>query len=287
MFLGNNPSRADTLYIDDYQDLLAYFERVGFTPENWRNGNREVPNFTFIKVPESWRSRTVHEIDVKTKKLLFFRALAGPALKANGAVMAEREKMLSILNSDNQTSDDKAWLIDIALRYRVIKEKPDQLSAAQTTELKNRVDIIPLSLILAQSAEESGWGTSRFAAEGNSLFGQWTWGPNSMKPKQQRTELGDYGLAAYDTVLDAVKAYISNLNSHDAYAQVRAIRTKMRDAGEDVRGEPMADGLLRYSERGQKYIDGIKAIMRVNKLAETDFAHLAAGEEVLIVRTVE
>ncbi len=282
-----NAATAEILYMNSYKDLVAFFESKGFTAERWRDGSREVPNFIFDKVGENWRTRTVHEIDVKTKKLLFFRALASPALKANLLVTEQREKLLALLDAQNPSAEEIDWLWQLAIRYRVVKEKSENLKDDQITELLKRVDIVLLSLLLAQSAEESGWGTSRFTAEGNSLFGQWTWGPNSMKPKQQRTELGDYGLAAYDTVLDAIKAYIFNLNVGGAYVELRDIRAGMRDAGEDVRGLPMVEGLSKYSERGQDYIDGIKAIMRVNKLDTTDFAYLADEEEVHIIQRVE
>lgn len=279
---------AEILYVDDYTDVEAYFERVGFTIKRWQEGSREVPNFIFDKVGGNWRNRAVHEIDVKTKKRLFFRALSAPALKANLIVQKERDKLLSILSKKQPlTTEENEWLQALALRYRVVKDKSGVLSQEQLQALKKRVDIIPLSLLLAQSAEESGWGTSRFTAEGNSLFGQWTWGANAMKPKQQRKELGDYGLAAYDTVLDAINAYIFNLNVGGAYNDLRNIRAGMRQRGEDVRGLAMVEGLLKYSERGQDYIDGIKAIMRVNKLADADFAYLADEEEVHIKRKVE
>jgi len=136
------------------------------------------------------------------------------------------------------------------------------------------VDIIPPSLALAQGAEESGWGTSRFALLGNSLFGQWDFSGNGIKPEQQRSELGNYGLAAFDTPLDAVLAYARNLNSHEAYRQMRELRAKLRTEGHNPTGYELAATLDKYSERGQAYVDGLRTIMRVNKLAATDEAWL-------------
>jgi Bax protein len=278
------PAQAAELVINDYKDVEAYFEKEGFTQENWEAGGREVPNFTFKSVGETWRSETVPKIDVPTKKRLFFRALAPFGLKANNAVMIDRTRLLDLTNKKTELSaDDQQWLIDLAVRYRVMKEPGSSVSTDQRTELTRRVDIVPLSLILAQSAEESGWGTSRFTAEGNSLFGQWSWGKDAMIPKQQRKELGNYGLASFDTVLAAVKSYVHNLNSGNAYKQLRQIRYDLRTAGEDVRGKALSEGLSKYSERGAEYVKGIQAIMRINKLADADYAYLADTEETVFI----
>lgn len=275
--------QAAELIINDYTDVEAYFEREGFTQENWKAGGREVPNFSFKAIGENWRKETVPKIDVPTKKRLFFRGLAPFGLKANNSVMADRKRLLELSNSKSLSAEDQQWLSDLAVRYRVMKEPVPSLSADQMTELTRRVDIVPLSLILAQSAEESGWGTSRFTAEGNSLFGQWSWGKDAMIPKHQRKELGNYGLASFDTVLEAVKSYVHNLNSGTAYKQLRQIRYDLRKNGEDVRGKALSEGLSKYSERGADYVKGIQAIIRVNKLADADYAYLADTEETVFV----
>ncbi|MEH6527451.1 MAG: glucosaminidase domain-containing protein [Sneathiella sp.] len=277
------PAQSAELIINDYTDVEAYFEREGFTQESWKAGGREVPNFSFKAVGETWRSETVPKIDVPTKKRLFFRALAPFGLKANNAVMVDRTRLLNLSKASDLSAVDQSWLVDLALRYRVMKEPVPSLSSDQLTELTRRVDIVPLSLILAQSAEESGWGTSRFTAEGNSLFGQWSWGKDAMIPKQQRKELGNYGLASFDTVLEAVKSYVHNLNSGTAYKQLRQIRYDLRKKGEDVRGKALSEGLSKYSERGADYVKGIQAIMRINKLADADYAYLADEEETVFI----
>ncbi|MEH6548128.1 MAG: hypothetical protein V7701_16950, partial [Sneathiella sp.] len=158
------PAQAAELIINDYTDVEAYFEREGFTQESWKAGGREVPNFSFKAVGETWRSETVPKIDVPTKKRLFFRALAPFGLKANNAVMVDRTRLLDLSDASDLSAEDQSWLVDLALRYRVMKEPVPSLSGDQLIELTRRVDIVPLSLILAQSAEESGWGTSRFTA---------------------------------------------------------------------------------------------------------------------------
>jgi Bax protein len=195
----------------------------------------------------------------------------------------EREELehLTAMNPEPGSNEMKA-LLDLGRKFKVTGEDDESLTGQQLAELKNRIDIIPPSLALAQGAEESGWGTSRFALLGNSLFGQWDFSGKGIKPEQQRSELGDYGLAAFDTPLDAVVAYTRNLNTHRAYTRMRQLRAEIREKGNEPTGFELADTLDRYSERGQEYVDGLHAIMRVNKLAAADLAHLTNDEVILI-----
>ena len=141
-------------------------------------------------------------------------------------------------------------------------------------ELLTRVDIVPPSLSLAQAASESGWGTSRFAAQGNSLFGQWTWG-KGLKPAEQRTsELGDYRVAAFDSTAQAAYAYALNLNTAPAYRDLRLKRADLRRQNLRISGTILADTLGNYSERGQAYVEDLKALIRENRLDDTDDAYL-------------
>lgn len=165
----------------------------------------------------------------------------------------------------------------------MIDEEGAGLSPAAYDELLARLDIVPVSLALAQAAEESGWGTSRFAAEGNALFGQWAWGENAIRPQNQREGLGDYGIAAFETPLESVRAYMHNLNTHPAYAELRARRAEMRRDDETLSGWELANTLTRYSERGQDYVDTLHTIMRVNRLADTDSAYLGDGPTIFLV----
>ena len=166
--------------------------------------------------------------------------------------------------------------------YKVI-EKGEDLSQEKLEELWRRVDIIPLSLVLAQSAEESGWGTSRFAAEGNALFGQWAWGKNAIKPKEQRSGKGDYGIARFDSPLESMRAYMLNLNTHRAYTDLRKARAALRNQGQKPDGETLARTLTRYSERGEEYVGTLLSIMKVNNLATADEAYLKESPVILFI----
>ena len=147
--------------------------------------------------------------------------LPGPrplALRANELILEERGRLESlascIASSGELSEDDRPWLVDLARKYKVLGEDDETVDPKNIDELLARVDAVPVSLVLAQSAEESGWGTSRFAAEGNALFGQWTWGGKGIKQQHQRGDLGDHRIAAFEHPLDSVRAYMHNLNTH-------------------------------------------------------------------------
>ena len=152
-----------------------------------------------------------------------------------------------------------------------------------TNELLTRVDIVPTSLALAQAAEESGWGTSRFAAEGNAVYGQWTWGEKAIVPEKQRKEMGNYGIASFETLQESVCAYMINLNTHNAYADLRIKRASMRKKGEKITGYELAGQLTKYSERGEEYVTGLRSLMDYNQLKPTDDAYLSDNPPIYLI----
>ena len=135
-----------------------------------------------------------------------------------------------------------------------------------------KLDVIPAGLVLGQAAYESGYGTSRFASEGNALFGQWTYGGKGLVPEQQRKNLGDHRIASFDWPFDSVRGYYLNLSSHPAYEEFRRLRAEQKANGKPLNSLLLADGLISSSERGQKYVDTLKGIMRVNNLTIADDA---------------
>jgi len=179
--------------------------------------------------------------------------------------------------------DDRLWLARLATSYGVVEDESSPVDQPALDELILRVDVVPVSLALSQCAEESGWGTSRFAAEGNALFGQWTWSGKGIKPEQQRSGMGDYRIAAFETPLGSVMAYMVNLNTHAAYEKLRARRAEMRARGERISGWELAKTLDRYSERGQAYVDSLHGIMRVNQLDPADDAFLGDGPTIYLI----
>jgi uncharacterized FlgJ-related protein len=278
---------TERIEIESHKDVEALFEKLGYTPEAWQAGIREVPRMYGTKIPRRWGEKTSKEVTVLTKKRIFFRVLAPLVLRSNELILRERaraEGLASEIRAGRPLSpDDRQWLRELAVHYKVIDSVEAELDSAALDELLVRIDIIPVSLALAQGAEESGWGTSRFAGEGNALFGQWSWDEKAMKPEQQRRALGNYGIAAFETPLQSVMAHAQNLNTHRAYAELRARRAEMRRNGQSPTGRALAATLTRYSERGEAYVKTLYAIMDVNHLDAADEAYLGDGPNILLI----
>ncbi|WP_394205169.1 glucosaminidase domain-containing protein [Shewanella waksmanii] len=253
--------------INSLDELKALFDSLNYNNESWMQGNREVPRLTFESVSETWQ-HTSNQIPVQTKKMVFFRLMAPLILVANENVLAERDVVKSAALDDRK-------LIELANKYRIKMASEQQLTEAEKQDLLAHIDIIPPSLALAQAAEESGWATSRFTVEGNAFFGQWDFSGNGMIPKQQRKELGNYGLARFDTPLASVEGYVLNINRNAAYQKLRQLRAQLRQDGEPITGMQLATTLDKYSERGQDYIDGIRSMISYNKLQQVDEAYLS------------
>ena len=176
---------------------------------------------------------------------------------------------------------DLEWLRGFAVLLRILNtEQAARLGATDAAWLDvidkglYRLDVIPAGLVLGQAAYESGYGTSRFAVEGNALFGQWTYGGEGLIPKQQRSSLGDHRIAAYEWPFDSVRGYFINLSSHPAYEDFRRLRAELKASGKPLDSLVLADGLIRYSERGEAYVNTLKGIIRTNNLDIADQAVL-------------
>lgn len=258
------------------EELLAAFERLNYTPESWEAGIHAVPRIYLMQVGQNWRINS-RNLSVITKKRIFFRALGPLVLRANEILLSDRKRLIEFDNTQASGAATPVWVQEFAKRYKVTNSPNARVDAAAMEELLKRVDVVPPSLVLAQGAEESGWG---FAAEGNSLFGQWIWSGKDIKVKDQRGNLGDYKIAAFETPLESVQAYLLNINSHSAYAALRDRRMQMRENGvQDLSGWELAESLTKYSERGADYVKSLHTIMKANKLREADNAVLVDGPE--------
>ena len=260
-----------TIKAQSYKDVLALFNELDYTSEQWQAGIRTVPRIEVTHIPQRWQDQSP-DIPVKDKKNVFFRLIGPGILLANEKILTDRKQLLDAIQKKD--IKDNKWLRNLALKYKVIKEDADALDQAALNKLVNRVDIIPVSLALAQSAEESGWGASRFAVKGNSLFGQWDFSGKGMKPKEQRKHLGNYGLAIFDTPMDSIEAYMLNLNTHRAYQRLRDMRADFRKRDKEPTGWELAKTLDQYSERREKYVKSLHGLMKHNKLNDADQAVL-------------
>jgi Bax protein len=253
--------------------------------ENWwgeekRGEQLTVPYALITGIDPRWQ-KIAQEIPVPDKKEVFYRLLLPLVMHANKMVLDRRERLASLRGQIEAGSaladDDRTWLLGIGeiLRAKLPDDAADAAAmTALVDELLYKLDVLPPGLVLGQAAYESGYGTSRFAVEGNALFGQWTYGGEGMVPGKQRTSLGDHRIAKFDWPFDSVRGYYINISGHPAYEPLRRIRAERRAAGKPLTSLAMADGLIRYSERGQKYVDTLKGIIRVNKLDIADDAVL-------------
>jgi uncharacterized FlgJ-related protein len=266
-------------------ELRAFFLANNFSQENWQKGDRTVPRLYLENVPERWRLQVVDGLTVQQKVRYFFFVYSPLVLKANEQVQAERTRLLALRRGDPAAraagTGGGAWLAELARHYEL---KGDVADPATLKELEARVDSVPASLSLAQAAMESGWGTSTFADLGNALYGQWTWGDDGITPTQQRTgEKGNYRVKSFARPGLSVAAYLHNLNTHPAYAELRRLRALARARGQQVTGYLLAAGLVRYSERGQAYVDELRSIIRHAGLAELEKATLRDMEPIWLV----
>lgn len=247
-------------------ELRDKFSAASFDLGAVRLGEQPVPRLFADALPHDFK--TLDEVD--TLKQTFFQMVLPLTLKVNEEILADRHQLLLVQKAraaGRKVSDEQAqWLSALAERYDT---SPDDIS-----ELVRRVDAISPALALAQSAEESGWGRSRFAQKGNALFGQRTWDKGLGLVPQQRDEDGRYEVRAFPSLLDSVRSYARNLNGHPAYDDFRARRAEMRkrDAALDPYG--LTETLTAYSERREHYVETIHKILRVDSLEELEDTRL-------------
>jgi Bax protein len=261
----------------DYKDVLALFDRLGYTAAAWNAGHLDVPPVYLAQIQGEWKEKA-KQATVADKKKVFFRILLPIALKVNEFILEDRARATAITErlarGADVSADDQQWLAALAVRYKLTGSSGDRLAASQYPELLLRVDVVPPSLTLAQAASESGWGTSRFASEGNSLFGQWSWG-KGLKPTEQRTEsVGDQRIAAFDSTFASAVGYALNLNTQRGYQDLRVKRADLRRNNLPISGSALVTTLIHYSERGQAYVNDLTALMKQNRLATADAAQL-------------
>ena len=131
------------------------------------------------------------------------------------------------------------------------------------------MDEIPVSLALAQAAKETGWGTSRFAQEGNALFGQWTWSGEGLKPKEADENKG-HKVMKFNVLQASVRAYQRNLNTHLSYKEFRIERAIQRDNDQKLDSLKLVNFLEKYAETGKEYTEVLKKIINQNSLTDFD-----------------
>ena len=199
------------------------------------------------------------------RKEFFIQIVLPLILKENNNIRLDRKRLFSIINKSNNTKLEKKWLEKKYKQYGV--------PSKELSILKIRMDEIPVSLAIAQAAKETGWGTSRFAQEGNALFGQWTWSGEGLKPKDADKSKG-HKVMKFNVLQASVRAYQRNLNTHSSYKNLRKARAELRDKGLPLDSLLLVKFLNQYAETGEKYVDVLQKIIRQNNLKDFDDARL-------------
>jgi len=254
------------LSIAPTEKLKKIFDQIGYRLDSVRT-HRQVPRFFLAAVPMDLPQLR----EPAERKRVFVMMTLPLVLHVNELILQTRAQIKTLqqkrASGKSITIKDQEFLEEVASKYGLDNPDIDQL-------LKH-VDIIPPSLALAQSAEESGWGTSRFAREGNALFGQRTWRSTTGIVPKKREEGKKFKVRAFDHLLDGVKAYARNLNTHPYYREFRNRRAAMRDsADQTIDGMKLALTLVRYSERGEAYIATIQNLIRINQFNAFDDTRL-------------
>ena len=203
--------------------------------------------------------------NTKKRKNLFIQIILPLVLEENDIIKLERKKLFSILNRSNNTNLEKKWLNDKFKQYGVVNK--------DLSTLKIRMDIIPASLAIAQAAKETGWGTSRFALEGNALFGQWTWTGEGIRPAAADSNT-KHKVMKFKILKSSIRAYQRNLNTHSGYREFRMARAELRDSNQKLDSLILANYLDRYAATGIEYIKILKKIITQNNLTDFDDAKL-------------
>ena len=195
------------------------------------------------------------------RKSLFIKIILPLVLEENNRIIIDRKKLFSILNKNKNSKDEIKWLNQKFKQYGVVNK--------DLATLKVRMDIIPVSLAIAQAAKETGWGTSRFAIEGNALFGQWTWSGEGIKPAGADTD-ATYKVMKFNVLKASVRAYQRNLNTHSSYKKFRFVRAQLRDDNKKLDSLKLAEYLDNYAQTGTEYTKVLKQIIQQNQLKDFD-----------------
>lgn len=211
----------------------------------------------------------------KRKKKIFFKSLLPMILLANNEIRLEREQVIELqrfVSSGSKLSESQLHtLTKLADQYKI---KTASITSDETFDvLLRRIDTIPAELALAQAANESAWGTSRFSRLANNLFGEWTFIQGTGIVPEGRPEGATYEVRRFENVYESVRSYLRNLNTHFAYRELRYLRADTRAKKEPLDGSKLAEGLFRYSIRGEEYVRDLQSLIRTNRL--TRFANVS------------
>tara|TARA_A100001015_G_scaffold92547_1_gene103021 strand:+ start:1686 stop:2864 length:1179 start_codon:yes stop_codon:yes gene_type:complete len=244
----------------DTRVTLNLFEDLKYDLKSIRTGALVKPIY-LSKLPKDLKKIK----STKTKKDTFIKIVMPLILDENNKILENRKKLFKILAKPNNTRGERLWLKRRFEDYGIKNE--------DITELKIRMDIVPVSIAIAQAAKESGWGTSRFALEGNAMFGQWTWGKKGIAPLEREKDQV-HKILKFPILRSSVQAYKNNLNTHKGYREFREKRAELRKKNKKISGLELVQYLHNYAATGSEYTKVLKKIIDQNQLTDFDSAVL-------------
>tara|TARA_A100001011_G_scaffold356822_1_gene401169 strand:- start:1853 stop:3031 length:1179 start_codon:yes stop_codon:yes gene_type:complete len=257
---SKNKKKYDEDISLDTKVTLNLFEDIKYDLKSIRTGALVKPVY-LSKLPKDLKKIK----STKAKKDTFIKIVMPLIIDENNKILENRKKLFKILSKPNNTRGEKVWLKRRFEDYSIKNE--------DITELKVRMDIIPVSIAIAQAAKESGWGTSRFALEGNAMFGQWTWGKQGIAPLDREKNKG-HKILKFPILRSSVQAYKNNLNTHNGYREFREKRAELRKLNKKISGLELVEYLQNYAATGSEYTKVLKKIIDQNELTDFDGAIL-------------
>tara|TARA_B100001057_G_scaffold43215_1_gene38645 strand:- start:15 stop:1097 length:1083 start_codon:yes stop_codon:yes gene_type:complete len=254
-----NDQETDTVRLDA-STIKQLFEETNYKLDDVRK-NKLVKPVALTLLPAEIKMIE----NVKKRKEFFIQIVLPLILEENKKINLDRKSLFNIINKNNNSKLEKNWLEK--------KYKQYGIPSKDLSILKRRMDIVPVSLAIAQAAKETGWGTSRFAQQGNALFGQWTWSGEGLKPKESDKNEG-HKVMKFNVLQASVRAYQRNINTHSSYEDFRLARAKLRDLGKPLDSIILSGYLDKYAETGNEYVEVLQKIIKQNNLKDFDDAKL-------------
>ena len=248
----------------DTKLTLKIFENLEYDLKNIRLGQAVKPVY-LRKLPKDLKKMK----STQKKKDTFIKIIMPLILSENNNILENRKKLFKILAKQSNTMGEKVWLKRRFKEYQIEKE--------DIAELKLRMDIVPTSIAIAQAAKESGWGTSRFALEGNAMYGQWTWDKDGIEPTNKDSNQ-EHKILRFPMLQSSVKAYMRNLNTHRGYREFRNQRADLRKTNKNISGLDLVKYLYNYAETGSEYVKILRKIITQNDLTDFDNSVLMNSE---------
>lgn len=249
--------------------LLVFLAMLAYLGDRWVVRFPPLPDFGSYQ-------------QVKALKAAFIDYMSPIVEYHNEQILIERKRLeklhISLEHGEIISYSESKWLKQLSKKYRVAWNENQPIKVTQ--ELFMRVDIVPVQLAVVQAAKESSWGRSRYAVQVNNLFGQWCYKKGCGLVPKERPDGARHEVRRFNTVSDATRSYIHNLNSHRNYSNLRKLRQNLRTEGQTIEGRDLVDGLLLYSQRRQQYVEEIRSMIKQYSFflrQQASSAHAAKG----------